>query len=151
MSPHGFSRLSLRAVALLSLSAAAAATAGAAGAVEFPQTPSMFYGGLCGGSIRTWADTDSPGRAVFNIQAAPITGVGPGTYSMAPLCEVWTNVDWHNTTTGAAGRYAVNVVSGIYGSIQYSEFQETGSGHVEVTVSTANPLSIPQHGAFDVP
>ncbi len=149
VSPRGFGRLLLRAIALLSLSAAAASTAGVAGAVEFPQTPSMFYGGLCWGSIRTWADTTTPGRALFNIQAAPITGMGPGPYSLAPLCDVWTNVDWHNTTTGAAGRYAVDVVSGIYGSIQYSLFQDTGPGHIEVTISTANPLSIPQHAAFD--
>ena len=42
-----------------------------------------------------------------------------------------------------------NVVSGIYGSIQYAAFQNTGPGHIEVTVSTNN-LNIPAHGAFDV-
>ncbi|MCC3317125.1 hypothetical protein [Nocardia africana] len=141
--------------------AVAAATVGAvttiasasasAQTVEFPQTPSVFYGGLCGGNIRTWVDTspDWPGRAVFNVQALAIQGVGPGQYPLAPLCNVDTTVAWRNTTTGAAGEYRLNVVSGIYGSIQYAEFQNTGPGHIEVTVTTNN-LNIPAHGAFDV-
>ncbi len=119
--------------------------------VEFPQTPSLFYGGLCGGSIRTWADTspDYPGRAVLNVQALPIQGVGPGQYPLAPLCNVDTTVAWRNVNTGAAGEYRLNVVSGIYGSILYANFQDTGPGHIEVTVTTNN-LNVPAHGAFDV-
>ncbi len=119
--------------------------------VEFPQTPSVFQGGLCGGNIRTWVDTDPawPGRAVFNVQALAIQGVGPGQYPFAPLCNVDTTVSWRNVSTGAAGEYRLNVVSGIYGSIQYAAFQNTGPGHIEVTVSTNN-LNIPAHGAFDV-
>lgn len=143
---------------------AAAAVAGTIGAVtimgsasanaqttELPQTPSVFYGGLCGGNIRTWVNTDpgNPGRAVFNVQALPIMGVGPGQYPFAPLCHVDTTVAWHNVNTGAAGEYRLNVVSGIYGSIQYAEFQNTGPGHIEVTVTTSN-LNVPAHGAFDV-
>ncbi|WP_227985115.1 hypothetical protein [Nocardia spumae] len=119
--------------------------------VEFPQTPSLFYGGLCGGNIRTWADTSSdyPGRAILNVQALPIQGVGPGQYPLAPLCNVDTTVAWRNVNTGAAGEYRLNVVSGIYGSILYATFQDTGPGHIEVTVTTNN-LSIPAHGGFDV-
>ncbi|MEV5651434.1 hypothetical protein AB0L57_24560 [Nocardia sp. NPDC052254] len=119
--------------------------------VEFPQTPSLFYGGLCGGSIRTWADTspDYPGRAVLNVQALPIQGVGSGQYPLAPLCNVDTTVAWRNVNTGAAGEYRLNVVSGIYGSILYANFQDTGAGHIEVTVTTNN-LNVPAHGAFDV-
>src|SRR5689334_21070319 len=50
---------------------AIASASASAQTVEFPQTPSVFYGGLCGGNIRTWVDTspDWPGRAVFNVQA----------------------------------------------------------------------------------
>ncbi|SUA47853.1 hypothetical protein [Nocardia africana] len=77
------------------------------------------------------------------------SGGGPGTVSAGPLCNVDTTVAWRNTTTGAAGEYRLNVVSGIYGSIQYAEFQNTGPGHIEVTVTTNN-LNIPAHGAFDV-
>ncbi|WP_245552351.1 hypothetical protein [Nocardia aobensis] len=130
---------------------AIASASASAQTVEFPQTPSVFYGGLCGGNIRTWVDTspDWPGRAVFNVQALAIQGVGPGQYPLAPLCNVDTTVAWRNTNTGAAGEYRLNVVSGIYGSILYAEFQNTGPGHIEVTVTTNN-LSIPAHGAFDV-
>lgn len=119
--------------------------------VEFPQTPSVFYGGLCGGNIRTWVDTSPewPGRAVFNVQSLAIQGIGPGIYPLAPLCNVDTTVAWRNVNTGAAGEYRLNVVSGIYGSILYANFQDTGPGHIEVTVSTNN-LNIPAHGAFDV-
>jgi hypothetical protein len=130
---------------------AIASASASAQTVEFPQTPSVFYGGLCGGNIRTWVDTspDWPGRAVFNVQALAIQGVGPGQFPLAPLCNVDTTVAWRNTNTGAAGEYRLNVVSGIYGSILYAEFQNTGPGHIEVTVTTNN-LNIPAHGAFDV-
>ena len=84
-------------VALGSLGVATAIASGAtasAQTVEFPQTPSLFYGGLCGSNIRTWADTspDSPGRAVINVQALPIQGMGSGPYPFAPLCNVDTTV-----------------------------------------------------------
>ncbi|MBF6060690.1 hypothetical protein IU500_07850 [Nocardia terpenica] len=143
------------AVVLGSLGAAgavASSTQASAQTVEFPQTPSVFYGGLCWGNIRTWADTspDYPGRAVLNVQALPIQGVGPGQYPLAPLCNVDTTVSWTNTTTGATGQYRLNVVSGIYGSILYALFQDTGPGHIEVVVTTNN-LSLPAHGSFDVP
>ncbi|AHH21340.1 hypothetical protein NONO_c65700 [Nocardia nova SH22a] len=144
-----------RAAAVVAGIVGAATAIGSASAnaqtVEFPQTPSLFYGGLCGGSIRTWADTspDYPGRAVLNVQALPIQGVGPGQYPLAPLCNVDTTVAWRNVNTGAAGEYKLNVVSGIYGSILYASFQDTGAGHIEVTVTTNN-LSVPAHGAFDV-
>ncbi|WP_280211003.1 hypothetical protein [Nocardia cyriacigeorgica] len=61
-----------------------------------------------------------------------------------------TTVAWRNTTTGATGTYENNVVTGIYGSIQYSLFQDTGPGQIEVTVST-NHASIPARGSFHVP
>ncbi|MEU6564941.1 hypothetical protein [Nocardia nova] len=144
-----------RAAAVVAGIVGAATAIGSASAnaqtVEFPQTPSLFYGGLCGASIRTWADTspDYPGRAVLNVQALPIQGVGPGQYPFAPLCNVDTTVAWRNVNTGAAGEYKLNVVSGIYGSILYAAFQDTGAGHIEVTVTTNN-LSVPAHGAFDV-
>ncbi|MBF6243981.1 hypothetical protein IU471_10345 [Nocardia elegans] len=144
-----------RAAAVVAATVGAVTTIASASAsaqtVEFPQTPSVFYGGLCGGNIRTWVDTSPgwPGRAVFNVQALAIQGVGPGQYPLAPLCNVDTTVAWRNTNTGAAGEYRLNVVSGIYGSILYAEFQNTGPGHIEVTVTTNN-LNIPAHGAFDV-
>lgn len=144
-----------RAAAVVAATVGAVTTIASASAsaqtVEFPQTPSVFYGGLCGGNIRTWVDTspDWPGRAVFNVQALAIQGVGPGQYPLAPLCNVDTTVAWRNTNTGAAGEYRLNVVSGIYGSILYAEFQNTGPGHIEVMVTTNN-LNIPAHGAFDV-
>ncbi|NUS42842.1 MAG: hypothetical protein HOQ24_04005 [Mycobacteriaceae bacterium] len=132
------------------LPVAAAKSAGAY--VEFPQVPSLYYGGLCWGNIRTWADTNPAwdGKAIINIQGLPIQGIGNGSHPLAPLCHVNTTVHWRNTTTGAAGRYPVNLVTGIYGSIQYALFQPTGPGHVEVTVTTDN-AHIASHGAFDVP
>ncbi|MQY28485.1 hypothetical protein [Nocardia aurantia] len=119
--------------------------------VEFPQIQTLFYGGACWGNIRTWADTspDYPGRAVLNIQSLPVQGVGPGDYPLAPLCEVDTTVSWRNIGTGATGDYRVTVVSGIYGSILYSLYQDTGPGHIEVTVTTNNAAT-PVHGSFDV-
>ncbi|MFF3566397.1 hypothetical protein [Nocardia jiangxiensis] len=146
-----------RSVAILlgSLGAVAAiASSAVAGAqtVQFPQTPSLFFGGLCGGNIRTWADTspDYAGRAVFNVQAQPIQGVGSGSYPLAPLCNVDTTIAWRNLNTGAAGQWRVNVVSGIYGSILYAVYQNTGPGRIDVTVTTNN-LSVPSHATFDVP
>lgn len=107
--------------------------------------------GYCGGSIRTWAETgpEYPGRAIFNVQALPIGGVGPGPYSFAPLCETVTTVAWRNTNTGAVGEYRVTVVAGIYGSIQYALFQDTGPGRIDVTVYTDMP-NVPQRGSFTV-
>ncbi len=112
----------------------------------------MAHGGLCGTSIRTWADTSPewPGRAILNVRALPVVGVGPGEYPLAPLCEVRTTVAWRNVATGATGRYDNTVVTGIYGSIQYALFQDTGPGLVEVTVSTDAP-SVPARGSFVVP
>ena len=126
----------------------------AAGAAThpFPDVPTMAYGGLCGTSIRTWADTSPewPGRAVLNVRANPVVGIGSGPYPLAPLCEVLTTVAWRNLDTGATGSYVNNVVTGIYGSIQYSLFQDTGPGRVAVTVTT-NHASAPAHAEFSVP
>ncbi|WP_228818450.1 hypothetical protein [Nocardia transvalensis] len=143
------------AVVLGSLGAATAIASSAvvsAQTVEFPQTPSLYYGGLCWGNIRTWADTspDFPGRAVLNVQALPIQGIGPGQYPLAPLCDVDTTVAWRNLNTGATGEYRLNVVAGIYGSILYAQFQDTGPGRIEATVSTSN-LNAPARATFDVP
>ncbi|MEU4342277.1 hypothetical protein AB0H00_13575 [Nocardia sp. NPDC023852] len=120
--------------------------------VEFPQVPTLARGGLCWTSIRTWADTSSewPGRAILNVRALPVSGLGPGVYPLAPLCEVRTTVAWRNTTTGVTGSYDNIVVTGIYGSIQYALFQDTGPGLVEVTVST-DTANIPARGQFVVP
>ncbi|MET9485826.1 hypothetical protein [Nocardia sp. NPDC006630] len=120
--------------------------------VEFPQVPTMFRDGLCGGSIRVWADTspDWPGRAIINVRAQPIVGFGPGEWSFAPLCENLTTVAWRNMNTGATGEYRVVVTAGIYGSVQYALFQDTGPGHIVVT-SYTDMANIPQTGAFDVP
>lgn len=120
--------------------------------VTFPGVPTMAYGGLCWTHIHTWADTSPawPGRAVLNVRSGPISGIGPGRYPLAPLCEVRTTVSWRNLDTGATGFYENNVVTGIYGSIQYSLFQDTGPGRVAVTVTT-NHAGIPAHGTFFVP
>ncbi|WP_280467278.1 hypothetical protein [Nocardia cyriacigeorgica] len=136
----------------VALVVASGAPAAATTTVAFPDVPTMAYGGLCWTSIHTWADTspDWPGRAVVNVRAAPVGGMGPGQYPLAPLCEVRTTVAWRNTTTGATGSYENNVVTGIYGSIQYSLFQDTGPGNVEVTIST-NHASISARGSFHVP
>jgi hypothetical protein len=120
--------------------------------VEFPQVPTLASGGLCWTSIRTWADTSPqwPGRAIINVRALPVSGIGPGAYPLAPLCEVRTTVAWRNMNTGAVGTYDNTVVTGIYGSIQYALFQDTGPGHIEVVVTTNN-ASVPARGSFDVP
>ncbi|MEU8896465.1 hypothetical protein [Nocardia sp. NPDC048505] len=138
-------------IATAALALAPAATAGAA-TTQFPQVPTMAHGGLCWTSIRTWADTSAqwPGRAILNMRADPVAGVGPGSYPLAPLCEVLTTVEWRNLNTGATGAYVNRVVVGIYGSILYSLFQDTGPGRVEVVVTT-DSASIPARAVFDVP
>ncbi|HLS76413.1 MAG TPA: hypothetical protein VK083_06450 [Nocardia sp.] len=120
--------------------------------VNFPQVPTLARGGVCWTSVQTWADTgpDWPGRAVLNVRAEPVTGVGSSMYPFAPLCEVRATVAWRNLDTGAAGTFDNVVVTGIYGSILYSQFQDTGPGRVEVTVTTDAP-SIPAKGLFTVP
>ncbi|WP_433759008.1 hypothetical protein [Nocardia sp. CA-135398] len=123
-----------------------------AATAQFPQVPTLAHGGLCWTTIRTWADTSAqwPGRAVLNVRADPAVGLGPGDYPLAPLCEVYTTVAWRNLNTGATGRYENNVVTGLYGSIQYALFQDTGPGRVEVTVTT-DTANVPAHAWFDVP
>jgi hypothetical protein len=130
----------------------ASSVAAGADTVQFPQTQSLFYGGICVGNIRAWADTSPsyPGRAVLNVQAEPISGVGSGSYPLAPLCNVLTTVDWRNLDTGAAGQWRVNVVAGIYGSILYAVYQNTGPGRIEATVTTNN-LGVPSSATFFVP
>ncbi|WP_036548509.1 hypothetical protein [Nocardia seriolae] len=130
-------------------------TAAPANAVtfEFPQVQSMYHDAmLCGGNIRSWADTDPkwPGRAIINVQALPVGGCDPGEYSFAPMCETTATVAWRNTTTGAAGEYRVPILAGFYGSEHYALFQDTGPGHVVVNVFTDMP-NIPAQSAFDVP
>lgn len=133
------------------LIAAPGASAGAA-VHSFADVPTLAHGGLCGTSIRTWADTSPawPGRAVLNVRAQPVAGIGPGDHPLAPLCEVLTTITWRNLDTGATGTYVNNVVTGIYGSIQYSLFQDTGPGRVEALVTTDH-ASIPAYGRFLVP
>ncbi|GAA5042713.1 hypothetical protein [Nocardia callitridis] len=145
------------AVAAVVAGSAIAATIGSsaqasAATVAFPDVPTLANGGVCWTTINSWADTSpaTPGRAILNVRAAPVSGVGSGQYPFAPLCEVRTTVAWHNLDTGAAGRFDNIVATGIYGSIQYSLFQDTGPGRVEVTVST-DTANIPAHATFDVP
>lgn len=145
-----------RAATVLAGAAVAAGVVGAAHAhaatVQFPQVPTLAHGGLCWTTIRTWADTspDWPGRAVLNVRADPVSGLGPGDYPLAPLCEVRASVAWRNLHTGATGTYDNNVVTGLYGSIQYALFQDTGPGRIEVTVTT-DTANVPARGTFDVP
>ncbi|MFR9750934.1 hypothetical protein ACL02S_07850 [Nocardia sp. 004] len=146
----------IRAATVLAGSAVAlaigSAVPAAAATIEFPQVPTMAHGGLCWTTIRAWADTSPewPGRAILNVRALPVSGIGPGAYPLAPLCAVRATVDWRNVTTGATGSYINTVVTGIYGSIQYALFQNTGPGLVEVTIST-DTANIPAHGSFVVP
>ncbi|MEV6277999.1 hypothetical protein [Nocardia sp. NPDC051832] len=149
MRQPNIARAALLATAALTLVPAAAANAAT---TSFPAVPTLAHGGLCWTSVRTWADTSPqwPGRAIINMRADPVAGVGPGSYPFAPLCEVRTTVAWRNLSTGAAGAYSNPVVVGIYGSILYSLFQDTGPGRVEVIVTTDN-ASVPAHASFDVP
>ncbi|WP_067816853.1 hypothetical protein [Nocardia inohanensis] len=128
------------------------APAAQARTTEFAPVTSLFRDALCFGNIRTWVEVDPvyAGRAIFNIKALPITGFGEGPYSFAPLCETVTTMAWRNVATGASGEYRVTVVAGIYGSIQYALFQDTGPGRVEVNVFTDMP-NAPQRGSFEVP
>ncbi|WP_369634350.1 hypothetical protein [Nocardia sp. JMUB6875] len=124
-----------------------------AATVEFPQVPSMYHDAVaCGGNIRSWADTDPkwPGRAIINVQALPVGGFDPGEYSFAPMCETVATVAWRNMNTGAAGELRVPILAGFYGSEHYALFQDTGPGHIVVTVYTDMP-NIPAQSAFDVP
>ncbi|MFC9998731.1 hypothetical protein [Nocardia sp. NPDC127526] len=124
----------------------------AAQTVEFPQVPTFFRPGLCGSAIRSWADTSTqwPGRAILSVQALPVTGYGPEPHSFAPVCESVVTVAWRNMNTGRVGEYRVYVEAGIYGSMQYAEFQDTGPGHVVVTIYT-DMANATQRGWFDVP
>ncbi|UGT64325.1 hypothetical protein [Nocardia asteroides] len=149
-------KLTIARAATVLAGAAVATTLGAgaqaaAATVEFPQVPTLARGGLCWTSVRTWADTSPqyPGRAILNMRAEPVSGVGPGIYPFAPLCEVRTTIAWRNLNSGATGVYENLVVTGIYGSIQYALFQDTGPGRIEVTVTTDN-ASVPARGTFDV-
>jgi len=146
-----------RRVAAVIAAVAAAVVAGSgarahADTVIFPQVPTMARGGLCWTAIQTWADTGPawPGRAVLNVRAVAVGGIGPGRYPFAPLCEVRTTMTWRNLDTGATGAFDNIVVTGIYGSILYSLFQDTGPGRVEITVTTDAP-SIPAKGLITVP
>ncbi|MFE2957289.1 hypothetical protein [Nocardia tengchongensis] len=124
-----------------------------AAVIEFPQVPSFYHDAmLCGGNLRSWAETDPrwPGRAILNVQALPVAGFDPGEYSFAPTCETTATVAWRNMNTGAAGEYRVPVLAGFYGSEHYALFQDTGPGHIVVTVYT-DMANIPSHSAFDVP
>jgi hypothetical protein len=150
----GRRQLGIAGAALLATAAVTLAPTAQAGAATttFPGVPTLAHGGLCWTNVRTWADTSAqwPGRAILNMRADPVAGVGPGSYPFAPLCEVRTTVAWRNLTTGAAGAYSNPVVVGIYGSILYSLFQDTGPGRVEVVVTT-DAASVPAHASFDVP
>lgn len=124
-----------------------------AAVIEFPQVPSFYHDAmLCGGNLRSWAETDPrwPGRAILNVQALPVAGFDPGEYSFAPMCETTATVAWRNMNTGVAGEYRVPVLAGFYGSEHYALFQDTGPGHIVVTVYT-DMANIPSHSAFDVP
>ncbi|GAB2505407.1 hypothetical protein [Nocardia heshunensis] len=124
-----------------------------AATIEFPQVQSMYHDAvLCGGNIRSWADTGPqwPGRAIISVQALPVGGFDPGEYSFAPMCETTATVAWRNMNTGAAGEYRVPILAGFYGSEHYALFQDTGPGHIVVTVYTDMP-NIPAQSAFDVP
>lgn len=124
-----------------------------AAVIEFPQVTSFYHDAmLCGGNLRSWAETDSrwPGRAILNVQALPVAGFDPGEYSFAPMCETTATVAWRNMNTGAAGEYRVPVLAGFYGSEHYALFHDTGPGHIVVTVYT-DMANIPSHSAFDVP
>ncbi|WP_194815441.1 hypothetical protein [Nocardia sp. XZ_19_385] len=149
MRQPNIARAALLATAAIALVPAAAANAAT---TSFPAVPTLAHGGLCWTSVRTWADTSQqwPGRAIINMRADPVAGLGPGKYPLAPLCEVQTTVAWRNLTTGAAGAYSNPVVVGIYGSILYSLFQDTGPGRIEVVVTT-DSASVPAHASFDVP
>ncbi|MEV6100756.1 hypothetical protein ACFXPS_10160 [Nocardia sp. NPDC059091] len=150
--PTSVPAASLLAASGLATMIVAAAPAEAA-TVEFPQVPSVYHDALiCGGNIRSWADTGPqwPGRAIISIQALPVAGFDPGEYSFAPQCITVATVAWRNMDTGAAGEYRVPVLAGFYGSEHYALFQDTGPGHIIVTVYTDMP-NIPAHSAFDVP
>lgn len=119
----------------------------------FPQVTSLYRDAtICGGTLRSWAETGPqwPGRAILNLQADPVVGFDPGEYSFAPQCETLTTLAWRNMNTGATGEYRVPVLAGFYGSEHYALFQDTGPGHIVVTVYTDMP-NVPAQSAFDVP
>ncbi|MBD0324003.1 MAG: hypothetical protein ICV72_11550, partial [Aldersonia sp.] len=119
---------------------------------EFGQVQTLANGAVfCGGNIRTWATTspDWPGRAIINVQSLPMGGYGGGS-SVTPVCNVPVKVAWRNVNSGRTGAYDLVVVAGIYGSLQYALFQDTGPGRVVADVTTG-AWHIPARGEFDVP
>lgn len=152
----GIPRLIARAGALVCVAAAAqfGLSAPASAAItEFTQTQTLANGALvCGGNIRAWAETNPswPDKAILNMQALQMIGVGGGGSALTPVCNVFTTISWRNLDTGATGQMSQNVVAGIYGSILYALYQPTGRGRITATVTTNMP-SIAGRGDFTVP
>ncbi|PTR37494.1 hypothetical protein C8K38_12073 [Rhodococcus sp. OK611] len=106
--------------------------------VNIPDTATVADGLACGGRIGgvTVATDSLPGLVYVRLNA---TFVGISTTPGA-LCSVSATLHWLNLGTGAAGSWSAEVSGGVidFPAEPWTHL-ETGSGRIEVTLTTDRP------------
>ncbi|QSE92385.1 hypothetical protein JWS13_29105 [Rhodococcus pseudokoreensis] len=106
--------------------------------VNIPDTATVAHGLACGGRIGgvTVATDALPGLVYVRLNGT-FVGVSstPGV-----LCSVFATLHWRNLETGAAGSWSAEVSGGLldFPAEPWAHL-ETGSGRVEVTLTTDRP------------
>ncbi|MCQ4118418.1 hypothetical protein [Rhodococcus tibetensis] len=123
---------------LLGTSAPAAADQTRDRWVNIPDTATAADGIACGGRIGgvTVATDSLPGLVYVRLNA---TFVGIST-TPGVLCSVPATLDWRNLDSGVAGSWSTEVSGGLidFPAEPWTHL-ETGSGRVEVTLTTDRP------------
>ncbi|MFC9760284.1 hypothetical protein [Rhodococcus jostii] len=106
--------------------------------VNIPDTATVAHGIACGGRIGgvTVATDSLPGLVYVRLNA---TFVGIST-TPGVLCSVSATLRWRNLETGAAGSWSAEVSGGVidFPAEPWAHLA-TGSGRVEVTLTTDRP------------
>ncbi|BAH50932.1 hypothetical protein [Rhodococcus opacus] len=106
--------------------------------VNIPDTVTVAHGVACGGRIGgVTVSTDAlPGLVYVRLNA---TFVGVST-TPGVLCSVFATLHWRNLGTGAEGSWSADVSGGVldFPAEPWTHL-ETGSGRVEVTLTTDRP------------
>lgn len=106
--------------------------------VNLPDTATVAHGTACGGRIGgvTVATDGLPGLVYVRLNA---TFVGIST-TPGVLCSVLATLHWRNLGTGATGSWSTEVSGGVidFPAEPWTHL-ETGSGRVEVTLTTDRP------------
>ncbi|MFI6433159.1 hypothetical protein [Rhodococcus oryzae] len=106
--------------------------------VNIPDTATVADGLACGGRIGgvTVATDSLPGLVYVRLNA---TFVGIST-TPGKLCSVSATLHWRNLGSGAAGSWSAEVSGGVidFPAEPWTHL-ETGSGRVEVTLTTDRP------------